>query len=401
MLFSKALVLLRICRDDAIEILQKHNELGTFNEELDFELNNEQYYLLYQESNKEWREAYTPTYYGYYNKDYNDIVPYKKNILVQKKQIELGMILQCDGRDSFGILIGLFGDKLYYFDKTANFDMARFQIVSFILDENDPNKATYVIDIDRFEIVGNEDRTIKRPDGVYCSQTQWKAMQIGIPFIAMSRHLSCIYVPADNNERDIYYEAILRSPYVHVYDLRSYALALSFIPDIEVSDIKLEIRRLKQYINKFDLKKVINSYKVNKKGVFQRRVGRDDHFNIITTRTVDSKDSYVCSLLPIGEDLSYYDTSHEESNYDYIDELATMEGKENALALYDKEEHFSFLLKEYIDNHYDINKKCSDYNLKLKIMFNTEKIKSKIGFYFYSGGYKNVVARYNNNQPIN
>ena len=48
MKFSKALKLLRIWRDEAIELLQNHPELGTFNEKEDFEISDEQYYLLYK-----------------------------------------------------------------------------------------------------------------------------------------------------------------------------------------------------------------------------------------------------------------------------------------------------------------------------------------------------------------
>lgn len=404
MKFSKALKLLRIWRDEAIELLQNHPELGTFNEKEDFEISDEQYYLLYKNFS-DWGECKVSTYNGYYNDEYNDIVPEEKYIRTQKQQIELGLILQCrdNGKyapEYFGVLIGFFGDKIYYFDKEADFDIPKYQLVTFIVDDNDPNKALYVTDIDKYEIVSHEGNSFKRPDGLYCDLTEWNAMIRGIPFIGMSRHLSCLYFPAKQEHTDLYYEKVLNDTYIDALNLHYYSKALSFIPNLEVSDIKNKINSLKNYIDGFDYKKVIDSYRVFEDGYLQRRVGRDDYFNMTTTRTVETNDSYIKSLLPIGEESSYYALNSYEENYNYVNEEATKEEKEIALKKYDRDEHLAFLLKEYIDGHYEVAQTLSEFDIRLKQIFNLEKFRSRVKALYFYQYYKSVVTRYNNNEPI-
>ena len=92
---------------------------------------------------------------------------------------------------------------------------------------------------------------------------------------------------------------------------------------------------LKKYIDGLDYKKVIDSYRVIEDGYLQRRVGRDDHFNMTTTRIVETNDSYIKSLLPVGEKTSYYALNSYEENYNYVNEEATKEEKGVALKKYD------------------------------------------------------------------
>lgn len=405
MKLSKALILLRIRRDESIEFLQGHPELGTFNENEDFELSDEQYYMLYKHFSDEWSEYKTSTDYGYYNDEYNEIVPQEKYIRIQQKQIELGLILQCrdNGKyapEYFGVLIGFFGDKLYYFDKDADFNLLQYNLVSFIVDDKDPNKALYVTDIDKYEFVSHENNSFKRPDGFYCDPEEWKAMIRGIPFIGMSSHLCCLYFPARQGHTDLYYEKVLNNTYINAINLHHYSKALSFIPNLEVCDIKNKIRGLKQYIEGLDYKSQIDTYRVIEDGYLQRRVGRDDHFNMTTTRTVDTNDSYIKSLLPIGEDKSYYALNSYEENYNYINEEATKAEKEAALEKYNREEHLAFLLKEYIDGHYEVAQTLLEFDIRLKQIFNLEKFRSRVKALFFYHDYKSVVTRYNNNEPI-
>ncbi len=405
MRLSKALILLRLSRDESIEYLQGHPELGSLNEEKDFELTNEQYYMLYKHFSDEWNECKISTNYGYYNDEYNKIVPKDKLIRTQKKEIELGLILQCRGDrkydpETFGVLIGFFGDKIYYFDKAAEFGIPQYHLVSFIVDANDPNKAIYVTDIDKYEIVSHENNCFLKPDGLYCDPEEWKAMQRGIPFIGISRHLSCLYLPAQQGYTDLYFEKILNDTYLEAINLHLISKALSFIPNLEVIDIKNKIISLNKYLEDLDYKSIINTYRVIEDGYFQRRVGRDDHFNMTTTRTVESNDSYIKSLLPIGEQIDYYETNSEEKNYHYIDEDATNLEKEEAINKYDKDEHLAYLLKEYIDGHYEVAQTVSEFDIRLKQLFNLEKFKSRVKSLYFYQYYKSVVTRYNNNEPI-
>jgi hypothetical protein len=400
MRISKALVLLRISRGDSVEFLQEHPELGSFNEKEDFDLSDEQYFMLYKHFSDEWSEYRMSTSHGYYNDEYNLIVPQEKSIRVLKKHIELGMILQCrGGRESFGVLLGFWGDKLYYFDKEEDFSISQYQLVSFVVDAEDQNRALLVTDFDKFEIVSHENNCFRKPDGSYCDPEEWKAMQRGIPFVAMSRNLSILYFPVKQGDDELYYEMILNETFINAINTFCYAKALSFIPNLEVCDIKDRIIKINQYIDGIDYKSIIDTYRVNKEGRFVKRVGRDDHFHMTTTRSVATNDSYIQSLLPIGEEFSYYDCSYGE-DYNYIDEEATDEEKNIALKKYDKDEHFAFLLKEYIDAHYKVAKLVSEFDIRLKQIFNLEKFRSKVKALYFYQYYKSVVIRYNNNEPI-
>ena len=402
MKLSKALILLRICRDESIEFLQGFPELGTFNENEDFEISDEQYYMLYKHFSDNWDECKILSDYGYYNDEYNEIIPQKKHISTQEKQIELGLILQCRGNrkyapESFGVLIGFYGDKLYYFDKEEYFDLPQYQLVSFIVDENDENKALYVTDIDKYEIVGHDNESITKSDGLYFESAGKKAMQRGIPFIALSRNYGCLYFPVQKDHSDLYFMHVLNGTYIEAVNLRLLSKALSLIPNIQVVDVKNKLQNLNKYIKNLAYKNIIKTYRVIENGYLQRRVGRDDHFNIITTRTVESYDTYIKSLFPIGETTKYYATNSYEENYQYIDEETTKKEIEVAINKYDKIEHLAFLLKEYIDGHYEVVHILSELDTKLKQKFNLEKFRSKVkALYFYAYYYKRVVTRYNN-----
>ena len=119
-----------------------------------------------------------------------------------------------------------------------------------------------------------------------------------------------------------------------------------------------------------------------------------------TTRTVETNDSYIKSLLPIGEESSYYALNSYEENYNYVNEEATKEEKEVALKKYDRDEHLAFLLKEYIDGHYEVAQTFSEFDIRLKQIFNLEKFRSRVKALYFYQYYKSVVTRYNNNEPI-
>ena len=402
MKLSKALILLRVWKEDAIDFFQEHPELGPFSEKDDFDLSDEQYYALYKYFSEDWGKCKVSSYLGYYNDEYNSIAPQQRYIKVQDKQIEFGMILQCHGsRDPFGVLIGFFGERLYYFDNEECLELPTYQLVSFIIDDNNPDRALHVTDIDKYEIVSHADNSYLRPDGSYCDPDEWKAMIRGIPFIGMSRHLNCLFFPSKKEYSDLYYEKVLSDSYVKAINLHLYIKALSFISEIEVNDVKSKIISIRKYIDGLDYKGLIDTYQVVEDGHLQRRVGRDDHFNMTTKRTVNTNDSYIQSLLPIGEDFDYYALNSDEENYHYVNKEATEKGINSAIEKYDKDEHLAFLLKEYFDGHYATAQKLSEYNLCLKQMFGLEKFQAKVkSMYFYQYSYKTVVNRYNNHLQL-
>lgn len=394
MKLSKALILLRLCRDEAIAYLLEHSEKGMIDMNNDFEINDEQYLALYNRFSEDWNECCVGSYYGYYNDEYNELKPTNHYIYTQKKEIHLGLILQCN-KESFGILVGMFGDKIYYFDKEENLIISKYHLVSFILDKDDSNKAICVSDIDKYEIVSNDSKRIMKPDGYYCDKDEWKAMQRGIPFISMSRHLCCLYYPESKTNGKVYFEQVLNKSCAYAINLSLYLKALSFIPSVEVSEINNECKKIRHYVDNFDEKGTIETFKVIEDGHLIHKCHKDNYFVMTTSRTINTKDPYICFLLSIGDKTTYEDCVSED--YHYVNEEATGEGKNYANEEYDKDIHFAFLLKKYSDSRYDIIRKRTEFELRLRQLFNIGKFEyNENALFFYSGGYKTVVARYNN-----
>ena len=100
----------------------------------------------------------------------------------------------------------------------------------------------------------------------------------------------------------------------------------------------------------FNFEKIISTYKVVKDGWFQCRPGRDDSFNTTVTRTIDSSDPYVKSLVPLNEDKDSYacvGRGAGDDDYTILLEGEMKENINNARENYSKDKHLAFLIDKY------------------------------------------------------
>ncbi len=316
-----------------------------------------------------------------------------KTPFVKENKINIGMVYSCNNWEYYGVVIGVFGFRLYYFTKEKELGMARHELVSFVVDEENPNEAKCVISLERYEVVSGEHNVFRRPDGKYCDPEEWEAMQRGVPFISASTTVKCLFSPFLNNGIQ-YYENVLSGANKYAVELFLEKKKYKDVTEISNEEIKVETVRLRKYIEEFDSTSIINSFTVVEGGWLQRRVGRDDHFNYSTTRKVESDDMYINQLLKTGMEDGYYATNSYEENYSRIDEQATKEGIRMALSEYDKDDHFAFLLNCYIKNRQEQILQKSKIKYKLEGLFNVDMMEFRVG-YIADYSYKREVEKFN------
>ena len=61
------------------------------------------------------------------------------------------MIYQCNMNQNFGVIVSLYGDKLFYFEKELNYSIPQYDLVSYLKDPLDCTKAINVIGISNFK----------------------------------------------------------------------------------------------------------------------------------------------------------------------------------------------------------------------------------------------------------
>lgn len=112
-----------------------------------------------------------------------------------------------------------------------------------------------------------------------------------------------------------------------------------------------KFEELKEYINSFNIDEEIKTFTAGESGTFQCRPGRDDHFNIIKYKRSSSLDPYIKQLVPLKEDFDYYvlnGRGEEDQDYNKIDEDETATLRNAVRNTYNKDVHFSFLLRQFL-----------------------------------------------------
>ena len=73
-----------------------------------------------------------------------------------EKETKIGMVYSCNDWQTWcghekhcGLLIGIYGTKLYYFEKEERINLRRLELVSFIEDEDSPNLAKRVLRLEK------------------------------------------------------------------------------------------------------------------------------------------------------------------------------------------------------------------------------------------------------------
>ncbi len=299
--------------------------------------------------------------------------------------LNIGMIYQCNMNQDFGIIVSLYGDKLYYFEKELNCSIPKYDLVSYLKDPLDCTKATNVIGIsnfkDSYSLYKEEMETYEGP--------------------LMERpSFICSFVTKENNVK-VHYTAIPDAVTKRVLILYTKSVHHQQIPHLTVEELEEEIRVLKQFVNNFDEEKVIKTYSVTQSGWYQRRVGRDDFFITETEKSVQSDDIYIRSLLPVGRDCTYEHYGYEDENYHYVDEEKTLAGQHEALSKYSKERHFSFLLHDFLDKFYSKRDIMIEEASTYEWLFNLYKVKALTkARTFEEYNYKQLVCKFDKGEVL-
>jgi len=275
-----------------------------------------------------------------------------------EKVTKIGMVYSCNDWQTFcghekhcGLLIGIYGTKLYYFEKEEIITLKRFELVSFIEDEKNPNLAKQVLKLEKCEIE-NEEK--KRFDKI-----SW----------------------ANKKAAELFFKS---KDFDNITELTDW-------------EIKTEIVRLRKYIDELDSTSIIGTFTIKQWGRLQRRVGKDNQFHYSIKRSVDSDDLYINHLLETGEDSGYYCTNSSENDYDFINEKVAQKCIQEALSSYDKEGHLAFLLNNYIKERYEQLFKKAEIKHKLEGLFNYGMVGAALGNHRYIDefDYEEVVVDYN------
>lgn len=275
-----------------------------------------------------------------------------------EKETKIGMVYSCNDWQTWcghekhcGLLIGIYGTKLYYFEKEERINLRRLELVSFIEDEESPNLAKRVLRLEKcvFENEGKK----------HFDRISW----------------------ANKKATELFFKS-------KEYD------SITELTDLE---IKSEIVRIRKYIDELDIASIIGTFTIKQWGRLQRRVGNDDQFHYSIKRSVDSDDLYINHLLQTGEDSGYYCTNSSENDYDYIDEKATRKCIQVALSLYDKEGHLSFLINKQIKERYEQLFTKAKIKHKLEGLFNYDMVGAALGNHRYIDefDYEEVVEEFN------
>lgn len=324
-----------------------------------------------------------------------------ENAPVEKdKWIGIGMVYSCgdwispDREDYFCVIIGAHGNRLYYCRKKKEPRLQKYELVSFVDDEHNPNEAKYIIPLKQYIFVSRDNNSFKKPDGTYCSPEEWDALQRGVPFIGLSRSVNCISFPV-TTDKLVYYKSILHDD--SVVKLFRESEKYENATELTIEELKNKIAQLQKYIEELDVPLIINTFSVRESGGLVRRVGRDDFSWHNTTRKLECDDLYLNHLLKTGEVEDYDGASSSDKGYSYIDTEATQKGIQTALSSYNKDDHFAYLLHNYITSRNEQILKKSEIELKIKGYFDIASFEAIGSLYEYT--YKRIVERHN--EPYN
>lgn len=281
----------------------------------------------------------------------------KIKVTKEKYHIQVGYVLKIKeqkciiiGRTSVWVGGSMFATKFiicqYKNLKISKKTPKEGDLVFFAVKEN-CDKAIKVKRIDDIFIVEDGIRTHRIEGDLYYTDKEFEA------FVSKKFFLSdsCAYCPVETKGDTVYY----CHDNLHYYSEKIYEgykeqKSINWLGYPSLEEITATISKYKKYVRYFNFEKIISTYKVVKDGWFQCRPGRDDSFNITVTRTIDSSDPYVKSLVPLNEDEDSYACVGRGAGYDDYTILLEGEMKENinnARENYSKDKHLAFLIDKY------------------------------------------------------
>lgn len=419
MTLRKALILLRLSEFDTEEFIKKHPEIGiekNYKDVLDEDISDDQFFSFFTLSNDEHLDQgcssihghpYTvklkpfcdrgPSPFGFLNHEEKE-VSFPEGLSISKTnedwkiKIRIGMIIKCDYDYDYGIVLAqtsnwcgrerVKDNRVFYFDKDEDFFIPKYSLVAYVEDFDDSNKVFHVTHIEEFENYGGE-----------------SVMKQGIPYISESSSCDLIGIPhIFTSNKILYYYNVFYDTYL--YHKYCYLRTLKKLPVPNDIIIAKKLKEIKQYVDEFDFNSVIKTYTIRKSGYLQRRCGRDDHFNITTYKTINSNDSYIQSIVPLGIERDYTLGSSSDEDYDILETVEMEKTIDKAKEEYTTSKHFEYLRNEYISSIIFIRKEKELMQQSIENNFNIHETLSELKS-INSSNYKNKIIEYNSKLFVN
>lgn len=336
----------------------------------------------------------------------------------------IGYIVQCRKDDDFGIIYGvqynngtqLEYDKLadlFYFKKKKQVSYKPYTIVSYLQENYKQainNEVSDVIAIDDFQIININDRNKRRfrKKGYFCTDKEWKLIQYAIPFInkTIPSGVYTIWHPQiceDTNKVEYhvtsYYNLFndankpISSILSCYFILKEYGMYEQTLP---MDFLANEISKIHKYVKKFDIHEEAKKFISGHSGYFKCCPGRDDMFIMKDYKTTSSKDDFIRGLVNLGVKTDYYSCVGRgpgDDDYDNIDESETKKLRNEVCKIYDKDKHYTFLLKTFIEKQ--INN-AERYKLAKKRLYSFIN-KDLFDKDFTEENYRNIIKNFHKN----
>lgn len=324
-----------------------------------------------------------------------------KDIWKSKRKIGFGYIMQCNLDDDFGIIYGVESHEfsldyinwLYYFKKDKGYILSPMTIVSFVCAYDYYRKKEEILvsdinPIDDYIIVDDKENKGEklREDGLYHSEIVWTNMDHLSKMIVINEFSVSVYYPwISNVDETVYYlkqnyfddkdedPRNIVTCYVRVKDFERYKKSISFSTAANV------LKDMIASVEATDIKKVSKLFQVRDSGYFQYRPGRDDHFIFCKSRISKCEDSYINSLKELGVvDKDYYccvGRGIDDKDYDRMNKEETFKMRKEIVSKYNQDDHFDFLLSEYVLGNINKQNNYFSYLAMLKEFGNSDEIK--------------------------
>lgn len=303
------------------------------------------------------------------------------------RQIHLGLVASCNKDDRYGLLYGfrkppyyggeeIFENKLFYFEKDPNIEIARNTLVSYLSYDYDgfSPKVDYVYPLSTL-VKHKDERGIRRADNVYHDDETWRLINEGIPYFDYEGGRNyCIYYPIINNGvcmvwRGLFGCGIYMKKEAVIYEMCNELISIDYgWPTLEaVTNAIIEFKKHIDSINAFE---IIDTFEIMKIGRYISRPGRDDHYFEDLYQSLPNDDKFLSYLLPTKqENIFYDDNAYPSDGYRTGVLLMTeeaMQAREKAKAEYSKEKHLAYLISDFFSNVME-NKERAEL-LKKRIM---------------------------------
>ena len=320
-------------------------------------------------------------------------IRYKVCEQTSRKAPSIGYIVQCMENETFGIIYGAYGRysgaqlehnesiSLFYFKKEKHVSYKAYTIVSYLQDmyicNNKISKeVSDVIAIDEFQFIDTiNSKFCLRKNGHHHTDKGWKLMNCAIPFIEKSYNKfkssdleysieDCYTIchPQIHHETGIveYYYSTFSDLLTNIYKSVPSILSCYFIikelhiygQTLPMEFLSKELSKIHLYVKKFDIHNEAKKFFSGHSGYFKCCPGSDDMFIMWDYKTTTSKDDFVRSLVVLGVKKDYRSCvgrGIDDEDYDNIDECETKKLRNEVCEKYDKDKHYTFLLKAFIE----------------------------------------------------